>query len=447
MPLVPPSRFATGFLALALALAAAPAHANGRIPEANQLVVDETDPTFLVLRTSYGLLVSHDRGAHWDWICESAFGNSGTYDPPIAIASGQALYLGTFDGLEVSGNGGCSWTRPPPLDARYVLDVATRPGAPNETAAITNNGVTIDGGFFYDSWLARSSDGTKTWSLVGAAFDPTLVLDTVDFARSDAQRVYVSARHTTPTAEGFLLVSLDGGKTFVSRAIPFVDGDVAAYIAAVDPSAPDRVYVRTASFGDGGAKITAGRLLVTDDAGKTWTERWRGGPPLGFALSPDGKKVWIGSGFGGLWAADTTSFAFAEVQSFIVKCLAATSDRLYACSTENAPADADPTSGFILGESLDQGASFSSVYKLKQIRGPLACASGTDTAKCAAEWPQLQLNLGIDAGKPVTPPPPSEPSSCGCTSVGSPASGAGAALTLLVTCALGGAALLRRRRR
>jgi MYXO-CTERM domain-containing protein len=432
-------------ITLALALFAPGAHANGRIPEANQLVVDEADPTFLVLRTSYGLLVSRDRGTNWDWVCESAFGNSGTYDPPIAIAAGKTLFLGTFAGLRVSESGGCSWAKKPPLDARYVLDVATRPGAPNETIAVTNNGITTaDGGFGYESWVARSSDGAKTWNLVGTALDPTLVVDTVDFARGDADRVYVSARLTSPTVEAFLLVSTDGAKTFATRPIPLVSGEVGAYIATVDPVVSDRVYVRTTAFGDSGPNISAGRLLVTDDAGKTWTERWRGGPPLGFALSPDGKKVWVGDGFGGLWAADTTTFAFTKVQSFLVKCLTATNDRLYACSTESAPADADPMSGFILGESTDDGASFRALYKLKQIRGPLACASDTDTAKCAAEWPQLQLTLGIDAGKTQPPAPaPTEPDGCGCRSAGGPAAGAGAGLTLVLALA----AAMRRRRR
>lgn len=438
-------RRASMLLALVLAASAfAPrAQANGRIPEANQLIVDETDPSFLLLRVTFGLLVSRDRGKTWDWICESALGNQGTFDPPVAIAAGKTLIAGTVNGLAISDDTGCTWLRRPPIENRFILDVATFPGAPNEVVAITNDGVSDAGPFHYDSFLARSSDGAKTWAITVPPLDPTLVIDTVDFAKSDPKRIYVTARHYEPKLEAFLLVSTDGGATFVSRPIPFEDTDRGAYIGAVDPTSADRVYVRVSATGESGTTIAAGRLLVTDDAGKTWTERWRGGPPLGFALSPDGKKVWVGSSFGGLYAADTTSFAFVERQPFNVKCLTATNDRLYACSDEFVPADAAPRVSFVLGESLDDGATFSSVYKLKEIRGPLACANGTTTAKCVAEWPKLKVDLAIDAGTTPPPTPTPAPDGCGCRSAFGAEAGAGSGAALVIVLAL---ALGRRRR-
>ncbi|CAN5786665.1 hypothetical protein BH09MYX1_BH09MYX1_59110 [soil metagenome] len=433
--------FAASVVAVALSSSiAATAHANGRIPEANQLTVNDADPDFLYLRVSFGVLLSHDRGKSFEWVCESAIGYTGTFDPPIAIAEGRVLLAGTFDGLAISPNTGCTWVRTAPIDKRFVVDEATFPGSPKDVVAITNNFVRNDdaGVSLYESLLARSSDGAKTWTIVGAPIDETLVVDTVDFAKSDTPRIYVTGRKFEPKAAAFLLASTNGGGSFVSHPIPLEADEPGAFIGAVDPTNADRVYVRTLKIGEAGVGAIGGRLLVTSDGGKTFTERWRGGPPLGLALSPDGKKIWIGADSGGLFAADTTTFTFTELQPFAVKCLTATSDRLYACSTEFS-------SGFVLGESTDDGATFAPILKLNQIRGPLACQSGTETAKCASEWPQLAKSLNIplappDAGTTATPP---STTGCGCSTIGERTRGGALAFAMGSVFA---AALLRRRR-
>ena len=61
---------ATAVAALLLVVPAREARANGRFPAANQLAHSPTDPKLFVLRTTFGILVSHDAGASWDWVCE-----------------------------------------------------------------------------------------------------------------------------------------------------------------------------------------------------------------------------------------------------------------------------------------------------------------------------------------------------------------------------------------
>lgn len=414
------------------------AHANGRFPEANQLVVNEGDPDFLVLRMTFGILVSKDRGKTWDWICESAIGYSGTYDPPVGIAAERTLLAGTFDGLAVSENAGCSWVRKPPFVTEYVKDVATFPGDPARVIAVNNNFSAFDdaGVAQYRNQIAISSDGARTFTLAAASIDPTLIVETLDFARSDPKRIYVSASRVDPSVEASLFTSTDGAQAFTRHPIPLVPGETNAFIAAVDPNDADRVYVRTVSTGaDGSATLVGGRILVTTNGGTSFKEIWSGGPPFGFALSPDGKKVWVGSGSGGLFMADTATFNFSQKQPFVVKCLTAVGNRLYVCATEFG-------SGFVLGESVDDGTTFTPVYKLSQIRGPLQCAANTETAKCVAEWPQLKVALGIDGGTEPPPPPPPE-SSCGCTS----AIGANVGAGSIAAFALAALAVARRRRR
>ena len=82
-------------VALALVLRFAPAAANGRPPVTNGVYVHPSDPQSILVRTTFGLLVSRDGGCSFRWICEQNVGYGGTYDPHYAIAHnnlGIALY-------------------------------------------------------------------------------------------------------------------------------------------------------------------------------------------------------------------------------------------------------------------------------------------------------------------------------------------------------------------
>ena len=69
-------------LAASLALASGTASANGRYPNADMLIVDPGEPSHLVLRATFGTLVSRDGGQRWSWICEESIGYTG--DPALA---------------------------------------------------------------------------------------------------------------------------------------------------------------------------------------------------------------------------------------------------------------------------------------------------------------------------------------------------------------------------
>src|SRR6187402_1605596 len=92
-----PGRRSIRFVALAAAVVlstlglAHRARANGRFPAANHLVVHPEAPRELVLRATFGLLVSRDAGATWHWVCERAVGFSGAQDPPVLVTQGGAV--------------------------------------------------------------------------------------------------------------------------------------------------------------------------------------------------------------------------------------------------------------------------------------------------------------------------------------------------------------------
>src|SRR6185503_7772783 len=101
-----------GFLVLgcvtALGLLGVSSHAvaNGRFPNAQQLVVSPTNPDRLWLRATHGVLTSADRGKTWRWVCEEAVGYSGTRDPSIGVTATGAVLVGV-SGLSISRDDGC----------------------------------------------------------------------------------------------------------------------------------------------------------------------------------------------------------------------------------------------------------------------------------------------------------------------------------------------------
>src|SRR5437879_1853679 len=109
-------------LVLALALAASAAHAGGRAPLTNGVYFRAGDPHSLYVRTTFGLLISHDDGCTMRWVCETAIGYGGLFDPKYAIATDGTIFATTFSGLRVSRDGGCTFTTNASLPADTWID-------------------------------------------------------------------------------------------------------------------------------------------------------------------------------------------------------------------------------------------------------------------------------------------------------------------------------------
>ncbi len=123
---------------------------------------------------------------------------------------------------------------------------------------------------------------------------------------------------------------------------------------------------------------------------------------------------------------------------------------LWACS--------DEMSGFVVGVSTDDGASFTPKFQLDQIDGVLACGAEASTTSCEAQYPAQCTVLhgcagsdgGEDAGREAGAAAADADagkssavgrSSCGCSAAG------GAMEAWLLAVAAAALALARRRRR
>jgi photosystem II stability/assembly factor-like uncharacterized protein len=413
--------------------------ANGRFPAANRIVLSMTDPDLVIVRATYGVLRSQDRGGTWSFLCEDALGlpQMATEDPALGLTVGGALVAGLQipAGLDVSTDLGCTWSCVGgSLAGQPIADLAVRSETRSTLVALaTPNG---DGGQPGSPAVYQSTDDGAHWAQLGQGLDPDLLVTTVDVAPSDPHRLYVSAtRGFGPGRTASLLVSLDDGMTWTERSVPL---DTASegfiYIGGVDPVDADRLYIRTGALkGQSGAT----RLFVSVDAGLSFRVGLTlTGQMLGFALSPDGEKIYAGGNIDGLFVGQRETGTFVRRQSVVqggdggavdvhVECLATRGSELWAC--------ADEPSGFVAGRSTDDGATFDPMLHLGSVGaaipcepgppGVLACGADAGSSECSGQpFEQLCRNLGCsDAGAvqiPVPAPPEGE-ARRGCSSAAS----------------------------
>jgi len=375
-------------LTAAVLCASSAAWANGRFPRADQLVATPGRPEQLVLRATFGLLVSRDAGASWQWICEEAVGFVGQEDPAVAVLAGGRLLAGLSAGLAQASDTFCSWQFAQLSDTPIELvDLTVRPLQPESAVALAWERTDANA-FGYRSLFFSTNDAGTSWESFGTGIDPSVLVLTVDVAPSDPRRLYASGiRPAARTAA--LFVSTDAGGSWSERLAPFDSPrEQGLYIAAVDPLSPERVYLRSSG-------ASSSRLLVTDDAGLSFDELFSGRSLLGFALSPDGSEIYVGGPEDGLWWASRDARVFEQRSSIPILCLMSLANLLYACSNEQL--------GFALGESSDGGRQFAAKLHLSEVRGPVACAPETSGGVCAAAWPAISERLGIPPERAAVP--------------------------------------------
>jgi hypothetical protein len=174
---------------------------------------------------------------------------------------------------------------------------------------------------------------------------------------------------------------------------------------------------------------------------------------LGFAISDDARRVWIGGPDDGLSRSDDGGMTFTPVASTHVACLRWHAGSLYVC--------ADWLRESFALERWDDGASTPvPLLQFNQIQGPFACAPGTvENDTCGMRWPmqltalQPRADAGHDAATDAaidapadsnvsdvvdvgsTGAEPSPHATCGCRSVGAGRSGLGPIVAWLLAMA------------
>lgn len=404
------------------------AFANGRFPLAQQaLVAPGSSGKGIVIRSTFGLLVSHDRGSSFDWVCEETFGYSGAWDPPIAFADDGTLYVGLEHGLATTRDF-CEVTKVPELEGEAVKDLSV--DARGTVLVIT----TTPG---KPSALFRKPKG-KPFERVGKGLEGAYLV-TVDAAPSRPSRIYVTGQ-PLGTLDGRYYRSDDGGLTFVALDQKRSHAG-AFFLVGVDPKDPARVVSRFLHF-------EGSEMTISEDSGKTAKVVLDLKSAMyGAAISADGSKVFAGSGLAadGVFVSTDRGRSFARSANVGVQCLTASGSTLFQC--ENPLSLGGPAFGL----SEDDGKTFKTVATFASIRGPVACPGALAT-RCQKPWADLDGTLApwrSDGGAPLTNdagsaddggvpeagafPPESKKRGCGgCSACAEPDPIHGGALALVV---------------
>ncbi len=440
-------RHALGVL-LACALAAPRgASAHGRPPYVERIALDPSDPDRAILQFSFGLLVTGDRGASWRWVCAAAFGADPTWEEPDVVVTDEgAAVLGTFATAVRADRGLCTFERPGgSIHDTAVIDLAIAPDARTVWAITSRGGGEPDR-------VQRSDDAGASFRVVA---DVEGLVRTIALAPSDPDRVYVTAMvpaTTTAPRRALLHRSNDGGARFEVVELAIEDAEQAPVLAGVDPTDPDRVFLRMQRAED---ERDPERLLVSTDAGGSFAPAFALHQMRGFAISEDGRTLWVGSAQGdGVWMAQGGALTFERVNDLDVRCLTARGSELWMCVDQL-------TSGFALARSIDGGASYDVLLRLDEVEELPSCGACDATRLVCPYWlDDLRIDfaryLGLDAGAdamilPVDAAAPAEcldggardagvtdaggggaaPGGCGCRLAGGEAGGAPLACALL----------------
>lgn len=395
---------------LAGAIALAPmssARAHGRPPFLGQIRFHPTDPDVIVVRATFGLVFTQDGGATWNWICAAVTETDPQReDPATWVAPDGAVLVGSFAGLSRSTVDRCEFDFVEGLRDVFVIDLHAARGAPDSIWAVVTSGRDPDE-------VYRSDDGGRSFGRVGEPIEEIL-LERVRVAPSDPTRVYLSGAAPLRTGHldggvdfdggvvadggavnlprrGFLLRSSDGGLTYEPIEMPLVDEERNVHLLAVDPTDPDRVLVRiTRRVIDERAE----RVLLTEDAGDTWSEVLSVHQVSGGDFTEDGAGAYVTSRLrDGLWRSDDAGRTFVQAQPGLsLPCLGLRGDEVWTCVDELLD-------GYALGRSTDAGATLSERLRFEEIHTLPECPTCSEVAYVCAQWfPDLAYDLQLDGG-------------------------------------------------
>lgn len=445
-----------GLLVLGLA---ATASANGRDPYTSTINFQPGNDQHIVAGMTFGVVLSKDGGATWNWMCERAVGYGGMYDPDYVYTNTGAIFATTFDGLKVMRDD-CTFAATPP-GMTFVSKAEHGPdNAIYYAAADATTG---------DSKIYKSTDDGMTFPISANPGQAGDWWSSLMVAPSEPKRIYLTGyRLDLNNPKVFLLfTSSDGGMSYTAMSmngITTVSPNSVIEVVGIDPDNPSVVYAKV-TFENGSSGDS---IYKSTNAGSSWTKILSKNSNFGLAFlaRKDGSCV-AGTRELGAWKSATCDTNWTDLAGAPhIGCLAENSAGVvFACTQNYASPQLNLASDeFGIMKSTDL-ATWTGVLKYQDIKEPAPCAAGTvQEDECVqrfmgqqSQWCCLVSQLGItstaidcagalacfgnvvdgapDAGT-ITPKPPDP----GCCGTGSGKSSA--LLALLVA----GTLLVRRRR-
>jgi photosystem II stability/assembly factor-like uncharacterized protein len=389
-------RLTFALLALAGWLSPRPAAADGAFPDSLSLLLPADRPGDIILATNFGLVLTHDGGHTWQWVCEQAIAPQARLYQ-IGPAPLSQLYAVAPTALVTSSDGACSWSQatgaigngfvedafPDPSDAMHVLALATLQGADTSSALA----------------LFESNDGAHTFGAPRYVAPNGLTLSGIEIARSAPRTWLLTAyQYNSNGSDPFVLQSNDAGATFMMVGLTPMIGPGAIRLIAIDPGNAGRAFLRRiASAGDSFVVLEGASASVALTLPGTMTA---------FLRRADG-RIYVGT-------ADAHGFVSSDGgRSFTrwagaphLRALAERDGVLYAAGDNYLD-------HFAIAASHDDGATWEPLLAFDEICGLLTCPA-IQTA-CAGPWATLSATFGITPDSCGRHPTTASDSGCAVT--------------------------------
>lgn len=337
------------------------------------------------VRTNRGLVVG-DRDGQFRLLCNEALRVSAAEEPPLVVGRAGVLIATYGGGLLSAAPDLCSFERRAlPIASGRVLDLAASADgarflaltAPTETEP----GAVLD-----------SDDAGRTWS-PGASTEG--FGSSLRVAPSNPSRVYVAQQRLTESDSNLDLdVSDNGGKTFATRPVALAEDEVRGFVAAVGARDPDLVFVTTIR----GNPLFEARVLMSRDAGQSFTTAFHGVGPLSVTTDANDATVFVG-GADGIYGSQDGGETFVKLPYAIsnIGCLEVHAEALFACGFAH--------NQFGVFRSTDAGTTFSPYLLFSTVRDGVACGANSEVQlACAGSLEHWRSELPPEEPPVVTTP-------------------------------------------
>jgi hypothetical protein len=363
------------------------AGANGRAPATSTIHFRQGHEQDIAAGMTFGLVLSHDGGATWHWVCEDAIGYGGVWDPDYSYTTSGALFATTFNGLKVSRDDGCTFNSTPPGNLFISGDELAPNGditfssvdpTDDKVYKSTDDGMTFPTSVtppgamvndWYSSLIYQQGSSTNVW-LSGYRFvgnTKTLLVWKSTNGGGSFTAVTVNGITRSSNSSVLQIAGIDtAGNAYA--IITYPDGQVGGDVYRLAPNGT--AWTQIATYAD------AVSLLVRSN-----DELVLGTPTLGAEVSTNHGTSWT-----------------ALTNPPHINCLAENSaHEVWAC-TRNYGDTNNPSDDFGIMKTTDL-ATWTGVLKYQDIQAPVSCAAGTiqkDTCE-AQRWCGLAQQLGITA--------------------------------------------------
>jgi hypothetical protein len=341
----------------------------------------EADATPVIL-TNRGIVYPNDGGG-FSLRCNEAYGALTSARPDAFIDDQAAVVIATPQDIQRTSDRACSFSSTMGLltgDAQDATGIAL--GGFAQDPSNPARGLTTTQIYTMPAQVFISQDYARTWTLLYTNNMYT-VYQYLKIAE-DGQHVLASGQRYDPTRKKILSIyaySSDFGKTWTDTAL-----ETTRQPLGFLPSDSNVAFMRE-EIQDPHTIDTRDKLLRSSDGGKTFEQIGTDFPTItAFAATPDGKTVWIGARFGGLFQSDDSGKTFQQILPNMINgadCLYFRKDVLWACANMTPNTDGIFT-------SKDLGKTFQQNMVFSQVTTQVTCP---DMELCEMPWHDWSYEL------------------------------------------------------